>query len=345
LLLEASFFLMEAVFAYAWYYSWDWAAVAPARKRVHLSFGWIAAASSVIAMVMIDIVASYMLTPRAPDDTWGKIFNPTMVYLDTHRLVGNLTWSGFGLASLWAIGFLRASTAEERSFFRWAGGVCFGMGFGSLLIMPVIGYQYLLKVRYTEPQAFYTLMLGPRSWLFDLVAFLYSVLIVCGSVYIARALRPVLSPSGAGRLVLPVSIAVVAAAGLVFSMPYHLQHLPFVSRLTDVAVNPLGAMQPNKYIAIALLVLFGLLNWLYFLRSFSGPVLWWRGREEPAPDRTKPKLLIALSLCAMLMMLTMGWARETARAWNGYLIYGVMSFNDEASLYQPAQRSSAPARQ
>jgi hypothetical protein len=47
-------------------------------------------------------------------------------------------------------------------------------------------------------------------------------------------------------------------------------------------------------------------------------------------------LLVALSLCAMLMMLTMGWARETARAYNGYLIYGVMSFEQEAALYQPA---------
>lgn len=335
LLLEAGFFLAEAVFAYAWYYSWDWASLNPARKRIHLSFGWGAAASSVIAMVMIDIVASYMLTPRAPDDTWGKIFNPTMVYLDTHRLIGNLTWTGFGLAGLWAVGFWRAADLEDRSFFRWAGGVCFGIGFGALLIMPVIGYQYLLKVRYTEPQAFYALMLGPRSWLFDLVALLYSSLIVLGSYYIVRSLKPVLPLDGIGRVVLPVSVVILTAAGLVFSMPYHLQHVPLVSRLTDIAVNPLGAMQPNKYFAIALLVLFGLLNWVWFLRSFSSSRLWWQAREEPSPDRAKPRLLIALSLCAMLMMLTMGWARETARAWNGYLIYGVMKFTDETGLYRP----------
>ena len=345
LLLEASFFLAEAVFAYAWYYSWDWASLTPARKRLHLSFGWIAAASSLIAMVMIDIVASYMLTPRPPDDTWGKIFNPTMVYLDTHRIVGNLTWTGFGLAALWAIGFLRATTGEERSFFRWAGGVCFGIGFGALLIMPAIGYQYLLKVRYTEPQAFYTLMLGPRSWLFDLVALLYSLLIVIGSYYITRALRPVLTREATGRIVLPLSLAVVSLAGLIFSMPYHLQHIPFVSRFTDMAVNPLGAMQPNKYMAIAMLVVFGLLNWIYFLRSFSASVPWWRTTERPATDRAKPTSLILLSMCAMLMMLTMGWARETARAWNGYLIYGAMSLADESALYQPEQRRIEPTSQ
>jgi hypothetical protein len=42
-------------------------------------------------------------------------------------------------------------------------------------------------------------------------------------------------------------------------------------------------------------------------------------------------------------MLTMGWVRETARAWNGYLIYGVMSFDDEESHYLPPPDRSAGA--
>lgn len=67
LLLEACFFLGEAVFAYAWYYSWDWSKSSVRRMRWHLSFGWGAAACALIAMVMIDIVASYMLTPRPPN--------------------------------------------------------------------------------------------------------------------------------------------------------------------------------------------------------------------------------------------------------------------------------------
>jgi len=60
-------------------------------------------------------------------------------------------------------------------------GWCFAVGFGALLLMPVIGYQYLQHVRYSEPQAFHTLMLGARSWLFDLVALLYGLITVLGS--------------------------------------------------------------------------------------------------------------------------------------------------------------------
>jgi cytochrome bd-type quinol oxidase subunit 1 len=283
-------------------------------------------------MLMIDMVASYMLTPRPPDDTWAKLFNPTMIYLDTHRLVGNLTWTGFGLSALCAGGLLRSGTEEDRIFYRWAGGICFSIGFGTLLIMPAIGYQYLLRVRHVEPQAFYTLMLGARSWLFDLVALLYSLLVLLGSLYIWRNVRTGNIEGGTARSVLPASLLVVAAAGLVFSLPYQLQHIPGLHALTDRVINPLGKMQPNKYFAIAFLVIFGLLNWVYFLRSFAARFPWWKAAEG-GPDRWSPRFLIALSLCAVLMMVTMGWARESARAYNGYLIYGQMTLEDERSTY------------
>ncbi|MCE3222015.1 MAG: Cytochrome bd-type quinol oxidase subunit 1-like protein [Nitrospira sp.] len=335
LLLEAAMFLGEAIFAYAWFYSWDWAATSPGRKRLHLLFGWLAAGCALTAMFVIDMVASYMLTPRPPELVWDRLFNPTMIHLHLHRWFGNLTWTGFGLSALCAVGFLRAKTAEDRRHYDWAGGYCFTIGFGALLLMPVIGYEYLLRIRYEQPQAFHTLMLGGRSWLFDLVALFYSLLIVLGTVYILRGLtRP--PRNGSSRIVLPASLAVVILAGILFSIPYHLQHIPGLHSLTDRAILPLGKMQPNKYFAMAFLVMFGLMNWLYFFRSFHDRLPWWDTKAESGKDRLSPLLLVALSLCAMLMMLTMGWARETARAYNGYLIYGVMSFEQEAALYQPA---------
>ncbi|MCC2641391.1 MAG: Cytochrome bd-type quinol oxidase subunit 1-like protein [Nitrospira sp.] len=342
LLLEACLFLGEAVFAYAWFYSWDWAGDDPGRKRLHLTFGWLAAGCALGAMMSIDMVASYMLTPRPPDLLWERLFNPTMIHLHLHRWFGNLTWTGFGLSALCAAAYLRARTEEDKRHYKWAGGYCFTIGFGALLAMPIIGYEYLLRIRYEQPQAFQTLMLGGRSWLFDVVALLYSLLIILGSFYIARGLKAASqgSPSdSSSRVVLPVSLAVVIVAGIVFSMPYHLQHIPGFHVLTDQAINPLGKMQPNKYFAIAFLVLFGLLNWTYFFRSFWGPFPWWQSGPTGRQDRVTPTLLIALSLCAMLTMLTMGWARETARAYNGYLIYGEISFEDERSTYEGPGRS------
>lgn len=332
LLLEALFFLAEAVFAYAWYYTWDWASTG-FRKKLHITCGWLAAGSSLIAMVMIDIVASYMLTPRPPSAYWQMMFNPTMLYLDSHRIVGNLAWTGFGLAGICAIAYLRARAQEDRDFYRWAGGACFLVGFGALLIMPIIGYQYLLQIRYVEPQAFYTLMLGPRSWLFNLVALLYSLLIITGSIYMLRSVWPSLSPESSARVVLPLSLGLLVVAGIVLTLPYHLQHIPFVSRFTTQDIIPWGKMQPNKYFAIAFLVMFGLINWLYFSRSFRSR--WWQSSAEHAVrDNRTSLLLMVLTVCSILIMLTMGWARETARAFNGYLIYGQFSLADEQSTYR-----------
>ena len=332
--LEGVLFFGEAVFAYLWYYLWAWSAAAGWRRRVHLAFGWLAAVCAVVAMFFIDITASYMLTPHPPDSAWANILNPTMIDLDLHRWFGNLTWAGFLLAALCGVGFLRSREEEERRFYRWAGGWCFAVGFGALLIMPVIGYQYLLHVRYSEPQAFHTLMLGERSWLFDLVALLYGLIVVLGSWYMLRAIRSSNEPGSVARMILPVSLAVLIVAWLVFAMPYHLQHVPFLSRLTDAPINPLGKMQPNKYFAIAALVFFGLLNWILFLHSFAGPVSWWKTGVASGQNRASQKILLVIAGCAMLTMVSMGWVRETARAYNGYLVYGAMSFSDERSTYE-----------
>jgi cytochrome d ubiquinol oxidase subunit I len=338
LLLEAAFFLGEAIFAYAWFYSWDWAAADRGRKRLHLVFGWLAAACALAAMLVIDMVASYMLTPRPPELLWDRLFNPTLIHLHLHRWFGNLTWTGFALAALCAVAFLRSMNPQDRRHYEWAGGYCFAIGFGALLVMPVIGYEYLLRIRYEHPQAFHTLMLGGRSWLFDLVALFYSLLIILGTYYIARRLRRA-ERSGSSRIVPLISVAVVMVAGLVFSIPYHLQHIPGLPAMTDQVVLSMGKMQPNKYFAMAFLVLFGLMNWVYFFRSFHERIPWWERKSEINSDRLSPKLLVALSLCSIVIMLTMGWVRETARAYNGYLIYGEISFEEERSTYERSLKS------
>jgi hypothetical protein len=54
-----------------------------------------------------------------------------------------------------------------------------------------------------------------------------------------------------------------------------------------------------------------------------------------------PRLLVVRSFCAILTMLSMGWVRESARAYNGYLIHGVMKLTDERPTYEPASKGLA----
>jgi cytochrome d ubiquinol oxidase subunit I len=339
LLLEAGFFLGEAVFAYSWYYSWDRLGGEGRGKSLHIALAWGAAVCSYIAMLMIDIVASYMLTPRPPQPIWLAVFNPTMAYLHVHRIFGNFVWTGLAVAGLCAVAWLKARTFDEAGFYRWATSVCVLVGFGALLIMPGIGYQYLLQVRYTEPQAFHALMLGGRSWLFDLVALLYSLLVVLGSWYILRIVRRTAPEESASRLIVPWSLGILFGAGVILAMPYHLQHIPFVSNVTDALINPLGKMQPYKYFALSALVIFGFTNWVFLSRSFSQRWSAWQDIANVPPDRRSPRLVLVMCLCAVLTMFSMGWVRESARAYNGYLIYGVMKLSDEEPTYRSADGS------
>ena len=68
-LVEAFMFLGQIIIVYAWYNVWDKLAY---RKSLHVVFGMIAGFIGLMAMTMIDAVASYMLTPaEAPRPaTW-----------------------------------------------------------------------------------------------------------------------------------------------------------------------------------------------------------------------------------------------------------------------------------
>jgi len=332
-LLEAGFFLGEAIFSYAWYYGWSWSGAVGLRRKLHLSFVWLAGGCSWAAMAMIDITASYMLTPGPPESFWPRIFNPTYIPLDVHRFFGNLVWAGFALAGISAIGSLRAKGEEDRSHHQWAGRLFFAVGFGALCAMPFLGFLYLRQIRYAQPQAFFTLMMGSRSWLFDLVALLYGLLVVIGSFYIDKTVRAseTLPSTFAGFM--PVSLWAVILAAIVFALPYRLEHVPFIHRITPAQINPLGKMQPNKYLSASTLVVFALAGWIYFLAAFRGMGT----REEKAvpirPDRRAPKLLIGLAVLSVLIYLAMGYSRETARAANGYLIYDRVTLAQEGPTY------------
>ena len=59
-LVEAFLFLGVIIILYAWYNTWDKLAY---RKNLHVVFGFAAGRIGLIQMTMIDVIASYMLTP------------------------------------------------------------------------------------------------------------------------------------------------------------------------------------------------------------------------------------------------------------------------------------------
>ena len=119
-LVEAFMFLGQIIIVYAWYNVWDKLAY---RKMVHVTFGLIAGFFGLMAMTMIDAVASYMLTPaEAPVTEVARTFlNQTMIPLNMHRFVGNFSYAGFLIAGWGAFRYLRSTREEDREYYDWMG--------------------------------------------------------------------------------------------------------------------------------------------------------------------------------------------------------------------------------
>lgn len=326
LLFEASMFLGEAACLYPWYYSWGkWS------RKVHLSVAWLGAGFAVAAMVMIDIVGSFLLTPGPVEPFLKRAINPTMVQLTLHRFAGNLSWFGFGIAALSAIRYFRAKDPEERAYQEWVGAFSVIVGFGFLLLMPIIGFSYLKAVRFASEGAFSRLMLGEKSWIFVLQVLLLNVLFIAGTWYMFRMAYFRYKENLYFKRYRLITFIVMGIAALIFVMPYQVRYIPLAGYFTSAEFNPLGRMQPHKYIAMGVLIGWGILNYGFYLGALRFKTEWGKGGRLPQV------LLIVLGLFTILSMFNMGYARENARY--PYLIYGKMTIQEEREIGMGGGRS------
>ncbi len=327
-LVEAFMFLGQIIIVYAWYNVWDRLAY---RKALHVTFGMIAGFFGLMAMTMIDAVASYMLTPaEAPVTDAARAFlNQTMVPLNMHRFVGNFSYVGFLVAGWAAWRYLRSAREEDREYYDWMGHWGLIWGFGFLILQPVIGYGYLKAIRESSPEAFETIMLGDKAWVFNLLVFWIAVLSIASTAYFVHKLRfavkpmPLLHKLSVGALgfmalftmlnLIPADANLVPQLGLVFGD-------------ADGTKIPLGEMYPWKYIGLIGLMLVGFFVIALYLRATATGFYWGRA------SRWSQYALMACAVCVVLTMITMGYTRETARRVDndpGYLIYNCITLEQE----------------
>src|SRR3712207_95309 len=62
-------------------------------------------------------------------------------------------------------------------------------GFGFLLMQPVIGFGYLKGIRESSPAAFDTIMIGEKSWVFNLLVIYLAIMSVASTAYFVHKLR------------------------------------------------------------------------------------------------------------------------------------------------------------
>jgi cytochrome d ubiquinol oxidase subunit I len=302
-----------------------------------MAIGGLLAIASFLQVYMIDVIASYMLTPTNPQNPIRLVLNPTSYPLTVHRTVGNLAYIGFVFGAFCAIRYLRAKTAEDKAFYDWAGSFGLLWGISMTLLQPVVGYSYAKEVQLHAYGSWYKMMFGSLSPVFLWQITLLGLMLITATLYFGRRLRTD-GASGAG-LLRALSVAMVLTT-LLAAQPYHIAFT-----YADVAaagldrpfwegglINPLGSMIPWKVLALMFYTLIAIGAVVWYLRGLPG-VVWGTAR------RGEERLLILMAVLTMLMMVTMGFIRENSRA--PFLISGEMTIQGQQNT-QSSQPTPAP---
>ncbi|HYM50058.1 MAG TPA: cytochrome ubiquinol oxidase subunit I [Candidatus Limnocylindrales bacterium] len=333
--IEAWTFLVQVALTYLWYYTWE-------RMRrfkvLHMALGGMLVIASILQVTMIDIVASYMLTPGNPADPLRIALNPTAYALNVHRLIANIAYIGFGIAGLSAILYRRSKNPEDHAFYDWAGS--FGMlwGMSLTILQPVVGYSYAKEIQLHSYAAWFKMMQGDLSTVFVWQIFLLGMMYTVGVWYFTRRLRRAGAP---GASLLRTATAALLVLALFAAQPYHLAftqaqvvqaglNRPFWE---GGLINPLGAMIPNKVLALMGLDLVAIVGVVWYLRGLPA-VVW------GAPGRPELRMLLASGVMVMMMIVTMGFIREDSRV--PYLVTGQVTVTGQQDVSTPLP---APAPQ
>src|SRR5919199_4176721 len=326
--IEAFMFLGVIIILYAWYNVWDKLAY---RKTLHVTFGLVAGFFGVVQMTMINAIAGYMLTPaEAPlTDVARTFLNPSTVPLTMHRFVGNFSYAGFLIAGWAAWRYLRSTREDDREYYDWMGHWGLIWGFGFLILQPVIGYGYLKSIRESSPQAFNTIMLGDKSWVFLLLMTWVAIMSIASTAYFLHKLRFAVKPMPTLRKMAVGALGFTALFTVLNIIPADASLVPQIGLVFLDGENtklPLGSMYPWKYIGLIGLMIVGFFITALSLRATATGFYWGRA------SRWSQYALIACAVTVVLTMMTMGYTRETARRVDnnpGYLIYNCITLEQK----------------
>ncbi|HUY54606.1 MAG TPA: hypothetical protein VMV23_05560, partial [Candidatus Nanopelagicaceae bacterium] len=336
LLVEAAAFVGEIACLYPLYARWD--RLGQVRGlRVGLEILLFINAS--IQMLMINMVASYMATPRPAFNLPLIMFNPTMIPLEIHRFVGNIAFAGAIIALVAGIRLLgRAKGPQLRAYVDWMGqyGLVWAIGF--TIAQPLVGWEYAKEIQLHAYASWYDMMLGGLSVAFLFQVFLLGLIFTGGIFYLWRRVRA----SGFRSPALAVCTALSFAAWLLISTPSSLawSYESVFAANANVPIwqggllIPWGAMIPWKLTALVTFTGVSIVAITLYLKHVSRGRLHWGDA-----GKSQAVALIAVGVSISLIMALMGYIRENSRG--PFLITNHMLINQQQDFTPPATNGPA----
>jgi cytochrome bd-type quinol oxidase subunit 1 len=261
--------------------------------NLHLAMGVGAALLMLVWVLVLDGIGSYMLTPVSGEGNWSDLFNPTWLPLVVHRFFGNFVIAGFAIGAYAAWRLRGASSSGTERYYLNLLKVGYAIGILSLMIQPFTGFLYASRIQATAPQAFEQVVQGPYR---GLVYLQFSL--IASLLFGAHLLRRAADPGGrcsfaAEALYVSGLVGMVATA-----------EVPTLRRIITFAVV-IQTFWYNYRSAAA-------------FAAATGDLL-----NRPLVRR----IGVALGALGLLVYLTMGTIRETAR--HPDTVRGLITLQDE----------------
>jgi cytochrome bd-type quinol oxidase subunit 1 len=283
-LIYALLFVLESVFLYVYYYSWD-ALRFGDRKWFHLSLGLVLNTVGLSLMFVANAWATFMMSPAGVDPATGAVTgtvwqatqNPLWNPLNLHRFLANIAYGGAIVGAYAAYRFLSARSAEVRAHYDWMGYTSNLIAVAGFLPLPFAGYWLMAEIYAYSQQMGITAMGGVLAWLFIIQAVLIGTILLAANYYLWCGLGR--SDQGARYAPYVKYIAVVIIGGfLVWVTPHSLILTPEEVRILGgthhKVLGPLGIM-PAKNTAVNLMLVFTFLSFQMFYRSGRQPTVSW----------------------------------------------------------------------
>lgn len=336
LVVEAFAFVGEIVCLYPLYARWDrFGKVRGLRVGMEL----LLFINASIQMLMIDVVASYMLTPRPTFNLPLILLNPTMIPLEIHRFVGNIAFAGAMIALVAGLRLLwRRRPGQNRAHLDWMGhyGLIWAVGF--TIAQPLVGWEYAKEIQLHAYASWYAMMLGDLSVAFLFQVFLLGLIFTGGIFYLWRRVRA----SGFRSPALAVCTALSFCAWLLISTPSSLawsyEDVFAANAATPIWDGglqiPWGAMIPWKLTALVAFTGVTIVALTIYLKHVSRGRLHWG-----EVGRGQALALVSVGVAISLIMALMGYIREDARG--PFLITNRMLIDQQQNFKPPS--SAGPA--
>src|ERR671919_672061 len=259
-------------------------------------------------------------------NVWDKLAYRKSLHV-VFGFIGNFSYAGFLIAGWSGFRYLRTTREDDREYYDWMGHFGLLWGFGFLIMQPIIGYGYLKGIRESAPDAFNTIMLGSKAWVFNLLVLWIAVLSIASTAYFVHKLRFAIKPMETLRKLAVGAPGFTALFTVLNVIPADADLIPQIGLVFGQGEGtqiPLGSMYPWKYIGLIGLMLVGFFIVALYLRASATGFHWGRA------SRWSQYALMACAFFVVLTMITMGYTRETARRVDNnpaYLINGCVTLD------------------